>query len=397
MWATQLAAAGHEVVVLTRESNRQAIEASRTGAVRTRLRFVYYDLPAWARKWKRRERWRRVYYWLWQWGAYRKAQQLVRAGLHFDFVQHVTFVSLRAPSFMGLLGIPFYFGPVSGGEEVPRRLLKGMSWRARLAEGVRSCANRLVRFDPLMRMTFRTAARIYLTSPDSVRLIPARYRKKCEVQFGVHLRREYLGWTGRHAPRYGPVSRLLYAGRFLEWKGLAIALEAVRILRDEGVPVEFTLIGDGPAEARLRQQASQLGIESHVRWKRWLSFAELQREYQAHHVFLFPSLRDSGGMALLEALAHGVPAVCADVGGPGQIVTETCGRVIRTQGKSRGEVIAGFAEALQELAQNRGLLDRLSIGARRRAWDFEFGPAIERVYPSPIPSAAGERAEQTAS
>ena len=168
MWATELAAAGHEVWVITRAANRAAIEASAEPRRLPSLHLVYFDLPDWLRRWKHGDRGVHWYYALWQWGAYRIARRLTRR-IQFDRVHHVTFVGLRAPSFMGLLGLPFVLGPVSGGECVPRPLRDGMSPAARLREWLRDLANRATRLDPLMRHTFRKAERILLATPSRER------------------------------------------------------------------------------------------------------------------------------------------------------------------------------------------------------------------------------------
>src|SRR5262249_17128782 len=49
--------------------------------------------------------------------------------------------------------------------------------------------------------------------------------------------------------------------------------------------------------------------------------AELFELYDTHSLLLFPSLHDSGGFVVLEALSHGLPVVCLDLGGPREIVT----------------------------------------------------------------------------
>ena len=142
LWATELADAGHEVWVITRQANRHAIEMNLGDQPRPRLHFVFYDLPAWARRWKRGARGVHLYYALWQWGAYRVAKRLTRE-INFDCVHHVTFVGMRAPSFMGLLGLPFFLGPVSGGESVPERCVTGMTRGAKWRElAARCCQSR---------------------------------------------------------------------------------------------------------------------------------------------------------------------------------------------------------------------------------------------------------------
>ncbi|HZD30317.1 MAG TPA: glycosyltransferase family 4 protein, partial [Candidatus Angelobacter sp.] len=319
MWATELASAGHEVWVITREANRAAIETRRQERRIPGLHFVYYDLPEWARRWKRGGKGVRWYYALWQWGAYRLARRLAES-VRFDCVQHVTFVGLRGPTFMGGLGLPFVLGPVSGGECVPRQLRSPMSPQAKLTEWVRELANRAVRIDPVMRRSFRQATRILLATAESKRLVPEEFHEKCEIQIGVGLSPEYLGWSGTGQRTPVSVLRLLYAGRLLEWKGVDLALRAVRAVRTKGVAVRLTIAGQGPAEPDLRRLATELDLDDAVQWLKWVPQSELERHYQEHDALLFPSLRDSGGMVVLEALAHGLPVVCTDCGGPGQIV-----------------------------------------------------------------------------
>jgi glycosyltransferase involved in cell wall biosynthesis len=381
MWATHLAALSHDVWVITRTSNQGAIETSIQPALYPNLHFAYCDLPRWMQRCKSFAGAFYLYYFLWQLLAFFQARELHRAQ-RFDCVHHVTFVSMRAPSFMGCLGIPFYFGPVSGGERVPQALRRSMAPRARAYERLRDCANSAIRLDPLMRMTFKQADRIYLTSVASLHLVPERYRAKCLVQFAVGLSRTQLGFTSRKlAPQDGTL-RCLYVGRLLEWKGLRLALLAMRRLNAQGAPVYLTLVGDGPAGLILRRLAQTFDIQDRVAFVPWLPHSEVQQRFRHHHALLFPSLRDSGGMSVLEALSHGLPVVCTDLGGPATIVSNQCGRVISTLGRTPEQVAAEMADQLLTLARNQGLLDRLSINARRRAWDFEFGKLVEKVHPA---------------
>jgi glycosyltransferase involved in cell wall biosynthesis len=256
-----------------------------------------------------------------------------------------------------------------------------MSLEARVSERVRDVANRLVRSDPVMRQSFRQAERILVTTAESAKLVPERFRDKCEVQLGVGLSRSYLGWTGPGQRRREGTLKLLYAGRLLEWKGVDLGLRALKSARECGAKVDLTIVGSGPAEPGLRRLAAEFAIEDAVRWLKWLPQIELLDQYRRHDVFLFPSLRDSGGMALLEAMAHGLPVVCTNCGGPGVIVNESCGRVVATGGRRAEDVAEDLTEALVTLSANRGLLGRLGRGARERAWEFDFRKMVTQVHP----------------
>src|SRR5262249_61710485 len=125
-WALRVAQLGHEVWVLTRSDCRSALETEVMRLRENRLQFGYYDMREPIRWWGKRGRGLSllVHYALWQWGAVRAARELhAREG--FDRVHHVTFAGVRAPSFMGALGIPFILGPIAGGERAPWKLRFG--------------------------------------------------------------------------------------------------------------------------------------------------------------------------------------------------------------------------------------------------------------------------------
>ena len=90
------------------------------------------------------------------------------------------------------------------------------------------------------------------------------------------------------------------------------------------------------------------------------------------HVLVFPALRDSGGSALLEAMARGVPVLCLDWGGPGEMVDSESG--VKIPVGTRDETVVSFAAALIRLKESPDLRLRLARAARERAvklfrWD----------------------------
>jgi glycosyltransferase involved in cell wall biosynthesis len=365
-WARHLAEAGHEVCVLTRANNRLAIESALREMPVRRLRFAYYDLPAWARWWKRGGRGVHLYYLLWQWGAFRVARQLHRAR-PFDVVHHITFGVFRQPSFMAYLGPPFVFGPVGGGEHAPLRLWNGTPWRARFSERVRELANRLVRHDPIMRGVFTRASVILCKTRATFESIPEIYRERCRLLLEVGM--DHLAGQGAPLGSGRGGLRALYVGRLLHWKGLHLALRAFARFLGTDPQATFTIVGKGPAYASLRTLARELEIAHAIRWVPWLERERVLELYAEHDVFLFPSLHDSSGNAVLEALSRGLPVICLDNGGPAAIVDETCGLTVPAT--SPEATINGLVAALQTLSSDTERRRRMALAARERA-DREF-------------------------
>jgi glycosyltransferase involved in cell wall biosynthesis len=379
-WAVELARLGHQVTVITRAANRRLIQPDPMSSSDA-LSFIYYDLPHWAQAMRRGGIGKALYYILWQWFAMCCVRRLYPA-LEFDIVHHVTYVSVRLPSFMGSLGIPFWFGPVSGGETVPSQLRAGFSAGQRWRERLRDLSNFFIRLDPLMRGTFSKAERILVTR-DTLKLIPPRWRHKCRVQLaiGASMCRPY---STRRPNIYE--LRLLYVGRLLEWKGVDIALYAFAQLRQSHPNLYLSVIGDGPERERLERLSRELGLEHAVRWLGWQPHEALTDHYAAADILLFPSLRDSGGMAVLEALSNGIPVICTDLGGPGLLVNESCGRAIATAGRDPRQLASEMAGALTDIAASPDLLESLSRGARVRARRFEFSHLVESLYPAAKPN-----------
>jgi len=379
-WALSLADAGHQVVVLTPSESRPAIErVTKAGLLGSRLRFEYVDVP-------KPLRWRargplHLHVALWQWLAAGFAKKLHQRE-RFDCVHHVTYAGLRAPSFMGKLGIPFILGPVGGGERAPWRLRRGYSLHGLIYDAARDAANLLIQFTPFMVDTFASAERIYVTSRETLRLMPRRFRNKVQIELAIGAEEESAPLIGRILPPRRPQDRcfrVVYAGRFIDCKGMHLGLPAFARLVDADPDARLTMVGAGPEERRWRKLAEDLGIAANVEWLPWQDREAMASLYSDHDVLLFPAMHDSGGMVILEAMNHGLPVVCLKLGGPATLVNETCGYAVDPAGKDVGQVVQEMGDALTGLAQDTTRRP-LAQAARLRCRDFSWREKVIRIY-----------------
>ncbi|TGO03172.1 hypothetical protein PN36_11370 [Candidatus Thiomargarita nelsonii] len=372
-WAIEIAKLGHEVWVLTHPKHQATIEATLDDlAVAEHLHFIYYQIPNSLGGWWKGERGIYLYYLLWQWGAYRFIKS---THAHFDIVHHITFGGIRTPSFMGGLDIPFIFGPVGGGERAPWRLRFGYNLRGWISDALRDISNAWIKISPLMRLTFRQAKVIYVRSSQTRQIIPKKFRTKTQLYLGIGLT-EQLNIKHNNANTF----QVLYAGRFLHWKGMHLGFAAFKHLLKTEPKARLTLVGDGKDAKRWQRLVEHLGLQNKIDWIPTISQAKLFHLYAQHDVFLFPSLRDSAGMAVLEAMAHGLPVICLDLGGPGMMVDSSCGRVIATQNATEQIVIQKLGSALIELAQDSTLRTQLAAGATRRAQTYTWEKVVRQLY-----------------
>lgn len=380
-WAMETAALGHEVWVLTRANNQGNIDKalSMHGKLRN-LHFCYYDLPAWASFWKRNGRGVHLYYLLWQWGAFKLARKLHKEH-QFHAVHHITFGVTRHPSFMGRLGIPFILGPLGGGERAPLELRKYCSFSGRVKDRLRDFANWCARHDPTVRQMLQRASLILLKTPESMQWLPAQYRDnaQCMLEIGVDQIPPKIIQPG-DLPKKRHALHVLYVGRFLYWKGMDLGLRAVAELRKRGVQVRLTMIGQGPEKERWQALTAQLKLTDCVTWMPWIKQQDLLHAYHTFDALLFPSLHDSSGNVILEAMACGLPVVAFNLGGPGQLVNEQSGRIVETAGLSADEAIRKMADALEAMAANEKLKESLRSGALARSQEYSWKKTIAKVW-----------------
>jgi glycosyltransferase involved in cell wall biosynthesis len=262
-----------------------------------------------------------------------------------------------------------------------------MQWKDRWYELVRCAINRLVAVDPLMHLTFATADAIIATSNSTRDLVPARYRHKTAVQLAIGVD----AVAASQPPESMAGFKVLFVGRLLAWKGVTLAVRAFAKLKAERPDCRLTVIGKGPMLTDMIQLEGELGIAGSVEHIDEVDHEQLRATYGDYDLMLFPSMRDSGGLVVLESLRSGTPVICLDQGGPGTIVNDGCGRAIHSR-QAEENVVSDLASALIELANDPGKRHELRRGAVLRASEFTWAHLVERLY---VGLPLRQRAENT--
>ncbi len=155
--------------------------------------------------------------------------------------------------------------------------------------------------------------------------------------------------------------RLLYAGQLLDYKGPQVLLEAAALIRSRhpGTALEVSVVGEGPMRSRLSELARTLSLP--VRFTGGLRHAEMPRVYRGHDIFAFTSTwREPFGLTHLEAMASGTPVVSTTVGGQAEFLRDGENALTVAPGNPRA-----LAEALCRLILDDELRRRIARGGRR--------------------------------
>jgi colanic acid/amylovoran biosynthesis glycosyltransferase len=158
-----------------------------------------------------------------------------------------------------------------------------------------------------------------------------------------------------------PFLRLVTVGSLVWVKGATYALEAIRILRDRGMPVRLSIVGDGPERQRILYTIEDLGLRDHVELVGRLAPVAVRDRLRQSDVFILPSLSEGFCNAAVEAMACGLPVVMTNSGGVLEGVTDGVeGFIVPVRDPS------AMADAIGRLAADPGLRSRMSKAARER-------------------------------
>ncbi|MBW4459929.1 MAG: glycosyltransferase [Nodosilinea sp. WJT8-NPBG4] len=357
----------HRVWVLTRVSNRAAIEAELTQHPVDRLTFLYSDPPLVAKELPPAHV---PHYYFWQVGAYFAAKTLLKT-VDIDLVHHVTYVRYSTPSFLALLPVPFVWGPVGGGEMAPPPFWGDFSRRGQVYEVVRSLVHRIGELDPFTQITARRSLLVKATTQDTAKRLKKIGATNVQVSPAIGMSKQELELL---APVNGVQStslhssfRLITVARLLHWKGIHLGLRAFAqaSLPDNS---EYWILGNGPEQANLQQLAHQLGISQQVKFIGNLPRSDVLEHLRYCDALVHPSLHESGGFVCLEAMAAGRPVICLDLGGPSIQVTSETG--IKVSATSPSQTIRELATAMEKLAYVPDMGQQMGAAGQRRVQQF---------------------------
>jgi glycosyltransferase involved in cell wall biosynthesis len=322
-----------------------------------------------------------VYYYWWQWKAYRIAKRLFRE-VRFDLAHHTTFCSWRVPSFLCLLPIPMIWGPVGGGGTAPRSLWGELGRKGRFFEVFRLLCQQISRFDPLVRLTMKRAAVIFVGNNETGALVPAVHRAKMRVMCCAGMLA--TDQEAAEMPQPPPEGFVVLSAGLLEpRKAFTLALRAFACFARARPDALLVFTNRGPERERLEALATRLGIAERVRFLGGLPRrAQVLGWMEAADVFLFPSLRETSPMVLAEAMLARTPIICLDYGGASEMVGDECG--LKVPVGDPEQVVASLAAALEKLAGDPSLGQAMGKAGRLRVldqldWDRR-GEQMMRVY-----------------
>ena len=382
------AARFQRVVAVTRRNNgphivRYLAENPAAAARAANVEFLYFDLPAWTRWWKKGPLLSLIYFYLWQLGL---ALWLRARRPQVDLVHNLNFHNDWTPSFLWLLGRPLVWGPIGHHPPIPASHLAQYGRAAFVKDRLIGSLKHLFwALDPFLWVTRRAAGRVLcMNSAVAPRLGLAAARFEIVPSVAVDLPETALVRTPETAPKAD--FTVMIAARMVPLKGFDMVIRAFAEFY-HALPVaaraeaRLLLIGSGPEESRLKALVAASGLAGCTVHRSWLDRAELLQLYRQASVFFFPS-HEGAGMVVAEAMSYGVPVLCYQNEGPGELTPAES--ALKVPYRAFKENIGDFARCLALLHGSPGLQAAEAALCRRHVaqhhtWS-QRGHQLHRVY-----------------
>ena len=368
----------HELWVLTRESNRHTIEQwIEEHKEYNGIHFLYYDLPKWARWWKKGMRGVRIYYNIWQ----RMTNSIVKKTMQENNIKvyHLlTYGNALWPASRYGQKQTFIWGPTGGVDTIPADYTKHYGFRWRLTEAIRRLVVRTLPLNCGFQRRCRDAKVILCKSYSMREAIAPQYREKAVLMTDVAAEPSKTDNFFRKRED-DKVMRCLMVGRLDAWRGFDLSVEAMALAVRQCPNIHLDIVGDGSDHERITKWVKQNGVEQYVTLHGKVPMETYYQMMADCDVVLNPSLKEGAVTTAFDSMAFGRPLVCIDTGGYTRYFMDHYAVLI--QRGCREQVIKDLADAIVRLTERE---TRTTMGRKAQeaaqliTWEKK-GEEIEKV------------------
>ena len=173
----------------------------------------------------------------------------------------------------------------------------------------------------------------------------------------------------------------LVAGRMIYRKGVDFLFDALMRIPPE-TRYQVKVVGDGPELEHLRKRCKDnSNLSEHVCCMGSIPYMEMEKEYASANVFIMPSIRETTGTVLLEAMSKGIPVITINKFGGATLFDENTGWLY--EGNTKEEYIENLKQAILECISNPDEIVRRGMNARKKAENYtwqEKNKKYQRIY-----------------
>lgn len=171
------------------------------------------------------------------------------------------------------------------------------------------------------------------------------------------------------------ILKIVFVGRLIGKKGIAFLVDALSLMPD-GMDWELLIFGDGDDRILIERQIADSGIEKNVKLMGNRPLNQIAEAYQQADIFVLPSLRETSGNVLLEAMAYAVPIVAFDTSFCRLLKEVECGIFVNTEQALEG-IKEDYCKAIVMLGQDKKMAKQMGLNGykyvnSKLTWDEKY-------------------------
>lgn len=361
---------GDRIILLTKKFNEKDTRRGLKEFNIQHVELVIVDVPD-ALNWFREKHsaFHHMYYILWQHWAWLWVKH---SGIRFDVIHHVTMNDYRIPSELyKAKGAKVIWGPMGGAQVTPRPLK--VYEKNQLVASFREFVNKSCSWNPFYKKALRSYYKIYCINNETQKQISRIVGKDVPLMPELALRDEYKNLPIRKGKN--DILKIVFVGRLIGKKGIAFLVDALSLMPTD-MDWELSIFGDGDDRALIEKQIADSGIGKNVKLMGNRPLDQIAEAYQQADVFVLPSLRETSGNVLLEAMAYAVPIVAFDTSFCRLLKEVDCGVFINTE-QALDNIKEDYCKAIVTLGQDKELAKQMGLNGykyvnSKLTWDEKY-------------------------
>jgi glycosyltransferase involved in cell wall biosynthesis len=293
----------------------------------------------------------------------------------FEIVHQFNCLSFREPGFLYKSGLPLIWGPVSGLDIMPFSFLKGFPFTMFIKNVIRNSSNNIQFWlSPRIRKTAKIAAKIYaVTKMDYLKLNSLNSSTINLLDVGAIINKNQIERT--FDPEQEKL-RCIWVGRLDKLKALDILINCLNNFERLKENLEITVVGDGVNKDEYFDLITKYNL-TNFKFLGSVNKDSVNDLMNKSHLLIHTSIKEAASAVILEGLSSGLPIVCHDSFGMSHAITKECG--FKVEFTSYEKSILGFGNYLETLLKSPELVNKLSIGAYKRAHELSWSGIINTI------------------
>jgi glycosyltransferase involved in cell wall biosynthesis len=272
---------------------------------------------------------------------------------------------------------PFIIGPVNGGIPFPAGFQETARQEFAQFNFLRAVGRGLI---PGYVETYKKADKILAGSTYTLNMLKDLFAipdQRIDLFYENGMSEEFLSQTNIPKKDVNQIN-LLFVGRLVPYKCADVVIESMGKL-DQAMQskIRLTIVGDGSERNNLENRVKDLNLAEIVSFAGWVDRSETLDYYRKADIFCFPSIREFGGAAVIEARACGLPCIVANNRGIGEYVNEETGFNIDPMSKEY--LTQELTSKIKMLVEDDKLRESMSAKALARAKEFEWENKARKI------------------